>query len=831
MKLAFVRNATSALERHKCIPVSQDCIETAVESFINSHEYTIQQLYNFIMMSKSETYRAFALCALLKLNEQQYALTKCVCVRKGGSLEWQPIKDDVRSNILCTFSPRACKFLRKYPYVLTPLIEALCENVESTDDLLRNADKIRKGIHELFCASNDNIFVRELFLFKLIEDVSTIELAILYLKKCSISFDSFDSIFTINIDVENQKFAISDLICPHNLKYILYDMSEIKKQSSVNVSNFANYINNVITEKMKHVLGIRTKRIKDSINEYKEVVINESIDMQTQIKDLFEGLILGRDVYVFFKTHSIFVVKHLQQLQESLIINSLDLRYAKAVLSIDQLMLSLPYTPDAAKAVEAIIQAYDPSSDLNNAILEWFLDRDMIHDDLLERFKFISEGFLRFGTLHSHFCGDIYAYHGTYQKLHKENKLMTYTFLSTTTYPRLAYQYARGINPYIYVFRLTQNVPYIIFNPDADNYTEVLLKYGCLFHVNKEVQLNEYTLVFCTYINDDLSETFFQQITSDVNIYDKFKMNILEIKNSARTDNYLYKEYKAIKYLYKSEYISENRMIRHILTEMLAAYIYRNVFNCSTELYELVRDKQNKYYLKTELNDHIRNYKKSNEEERMRLSVNEIIVDIIMSNEHAFCNFNTISIDGKTFRVNVNGALCYKENGRCKYSFFSEPQDHLFWTTDNMFVQFIKNTKKYVKLTEGTINVEVLQNNMKFLTDEIRSKLVHIRDNIGNDTELTSSPFKYIFMITSAEHQTVFLDFFRTVLVVLINRFDYYRQNCKQVLEFLYRDELQVGGNYPGLEMSVLPIVHVENTGKTGYMGSVDIFNKLIEMR
>lgn len=185
--------------------------------------------------------------------------------------------------------------------------------------------------------------------------------------------------------------------------------------------------------------------------------------------------------------------------------------------------------------VSQIHTYYVPSHFLNNAILDYVYDREHIKEDIRERFIKINEYIEKVNILQPNYLDPIYAFHGTTQKLHDDDgNLTTYTFMSTTTSPYVALEYAGGLTPYIYIFRLGKPLKYIVFN---DHLHQILIPYGVEFTVVKEItweiKNKKYNFVFCNYnaIQENILNVINKELLSQNEFYKDLHMKVDTVKD------------------------------------------------------------------------------------------------------------------------------------------------------------------------------------------------------------------------------------------------------------------------------------------------------------
>lgn len=423
------------------------------------------------------------------------------------------------------------------------------------------------------------------------------------------------------------------------------------------------------------------------------------------------------------------------------------------------------FNEDMEDMAQEIRDCYVPSRDINFDIINFWLDKDPISDENLDR---IVELFSLYNSYSKEVMQNqnwtdntskkyFYTYHGTTQSI-MEDEMVTATFLSTTTNPSIAMYYADYMG-FIYILKFDNSIPFVNFN---DHKSEVVIPMGTKFRTTQQTVYGTYVIIECECVENVLIkagklESFCTNFIThasrpktitlnDKNVegqpkktcingtppFNGIKIAEIGLEHKAYFDlgsSPMFKVGdKVYKYPLKHNQVNFhiNQNIKRLLNEMLAAFIYKIVFNCDTQSYNAVRVEQTKkptkkpnavspfndndyvLYLESSYRDEITNYRNNHDNKKTLYNAQrkEVLIDMVMANWDAYNNNNTIIINDKILRVDVGGCLNYRGKGDLNYSFsYESPVDK------DVFILNEKFGEMMMMYTESNTNTDYTQNN------------------------------------------------------------------------------------------------------------------------
>jgi hypothetical protein len=457
------------------------------------------------------------------------------------------------------------------------------------------------------------------------------------------------------------------------------------------------------------------------------------------------------------------------------------------------------------------------SKELNVSLIYYFVQKERIEYDLLERAIMIMNEHMKYMTDPNllMYDKDVYVYHGTSQQIHEHNLFVCYTFVSTTRLLNTALSYA-GKTGVIYVLRIPKRFPFINF---VDNFHQIILPIGTHVMVDRVVT-RRITYVFCRVqpyqrkigelILDVLQNNCYsktgktletKEIVEDED--NPYRAIVSEkIKGKCSLTRYSMNDGSSVfytaqindkPYIFKdivkgSDRIranrNDNQVFMRILNEITASKIYSEVYGLHTFNYKIyqtdpdcLNSKMSRFMIASEMLDitYIDElYEDESDEEFVdswnRVMLDGFIADCIMGNWDVLNNNNWGMCDDIIIRTDVGGCLMFRGRGDRKIQFSKHvtPDDHIAIASQSKFLLLVQ------KMSVDTCR-NCLTNGYDDLvmTNDIEPKLKEVANDIRN---------LVINMFISKEHREIYHKMLNNICTVLISRHNYYKSNKEKVI-------------------------------------------------
>ena len=328
------------------------------------------------------------------------------------------------------------------------------------------------------------------------------------------------------------------------------------------------------------------------------------------------------------------------------------------------------------------------STALNTSFIYWLVYSEKIEEKILKNINTLLKVFKNAKNNNDTF----YVCHGTNQKIHNgKNQLITYAFLSTTRKVEVAKKYAdkksRG-QKFIYVLEVVKELPYINFK---DVYDQILIPFGCTFEIihsiDYTIDSSVYTFYICKFVKLSSLKDINLNIVIEypINYSTIFGNNNISIIQTNKENKitqgssniyliggFYYKDIRKKNDKMKDINSNFNQVFMRIINEMIAAYVYINVYKIGAVEFKMclmddiigLQSKEISYV------------KYSNAAQYDKL-INEFFIDCILCNSDMYFHDNTVLVNERSFRIDVGGCLRYRGLGDLNLSFESLPNDHI----------------------------------------------------------------------------------------------------------------------------------------------------------
>ena len=468
---------------------------------------------------------------------------------------------------------------------------------------------------------------------------------------------------------------------------------------------------------------------------------------------------------------------------------------------------------------KSLYAAYVPSHELNISIIYYFVHKEQIIDELLDRAILVMSEHMKLLNKNEHislYSEYVYVFHGTSQLIHTHDLFVCYTFVSTTRSLNTSFKYA-GDHGVIYIIRIPPKFPFLNLQDQLD---QIILPMGTHILVEEVLIHSQKTYVFCNVLpyqsevgnmildvlkskcytkKDDLTLQRIRSRSKRPHVLDpiifegpfdslitKKRMDIGSssfFQAKIRNKNVILKDI-----VKKDDKVRANKnrdqVFIRILNEIIASKIYSHVYGLHTMkyfLYQVDDPIVNTQFVSPYLigsDEIVINYKPAimtqewKDQQWNEQMLEGFLVDCILANWDVLNNRNWGVYKNKIIRTDVGGALKYRGKGDTKIQFPNvriAPHDHIDIASQTSFKKLISDISE-----EECKNRIMIGHKNLILENDIHPKLQEV-----------ATYFRDIVIkkIKSKEDKTFYHKFVNEICNTILYRHEYYKKMLASVIE------------------------------------------------
>lgn len=441
---------------------------------------------------------------------------------------------------------------------------------------------------------------------------------------------------------------------------------------------------------------------------------------------------------------------------------------------------------------------FTTSTELNVSMMMYMQEAEAIDKTIVQRILTIIREFQKVQSLPLLYDKPILVFHGTTQAIHRSNRFVTCSFMSTTTKASVAMTYAGNGGGTIYVIEVASKFPFLNFR---DSLEQILLPVGTSIIIDKSVFIKGIRFVMCHVETSNIDLNPFLEIftnpctkQSKQIVLDSYSGHPLVmddvqgmtcIRAILRGSSKLYTCSKlhpgAIMKIYiVKDIVKASQPIRllsndqhvfiRVVNELLASVIYREVYGIRTFDMKLIHSRNlipdsSKFLLASPKIDGMQYFVINIGDKEAVLK--GFLIDCIMGNWDVYNNNNIGMHNNIPIRTDVGGCLAFRGKGdyNMSYDVNVTPRDHIAISQQHSFRTFVKTLSR--KQTTMLSSCQYLSS-----IQDVKQKLTNVKEQF----------LSLLAHIQDATERDRYTKFVNKIISTVQYRDEWYRKHCQEAI-------------------------------------------------